>query len=94
MFDYEAYEKACKKVQKKNEEYLDLFELDLIKSGLSDKTVLRHLRNVDFYINTYLLREEPRPMEDGTLYLDFFLGDFFIRINRTNFRNICLLFLA
>lgn len=61
MFDYAAYEKACAKVQEKNEEYLDLFEMELKKSGLSEKTVLRHLRNVDFYINTYLLREEPRP---------------------------------
>lgn len=79
MFDYAAYEKACAKVQEKNEEYLDLFEMELKKSGLSEKTVLRHLRNVDFYINTYLLREEPRPMEDGTIFIDFFLGDFFIR---------------
>lgn len=79
MFDYEEYEIACKKIQIENEEYLDLFELDLMKSGLSDKTILRHLRNVDFYINTYLIREEPRPMIDGTFYIDFFLGDFFIR---------------
>lgn len=79
MFDYAAYEKACAKVQEKNEEYLDLFEMELKKSGLSEKTVLRHLRNVDFYINTYLLREEPRPMEDGTRFIDFFLEDFFIR---------------
>lgn len=69
MFDYAAYEKACAKVQEKNEEYLDLFETELKKSGLSEKTVLRHLRNVDFYINTYLLREEPRSMEDGTMLL-------------------------
>ena len=63
IFDYEDYEKACLVIQKKNEEYLNLFEMDLINSGLTEKTVNRHLRNVDFYINTYLLREEPRDME-------------------------------
>lgn len=79
FFDYEDYEEECKKIQHENETYLDLFETDLFASGLSEKTVYRHLRNVDFYINTFLLREEPRPMTDGTIYLDFFLGDFFIR---------------
>lgn len=79
IFDYEDYEKTCAMIQKENEEYLNLFESDLISSGLSDKTVIRHLRNVDFYINTFLLREEPRHMERGAFLLDFFLGDFFIR---------------
>ncbi|MGN0398760.1 MAG: hypothetical protein ACI4EO_01410 [Blautia sp.] len=79
IFDYEDYEKACLVIQKKNAEYLNLFEMDLINSGLKEKTIIRHLRNVDFYINTYLLREEPRDMEAGTFLLDFFLGDFFIR---------------
>ena len=79
FFDYDEYEKACKKIQLENETYLDLFEKDLVSSGLSEKTIRRHLKNVDFYINTFLLREGPRPMTDGIFYLDFFLGDFFIR---------------
>lgn len=79
FFDYEAYEKACEKIRKENEKYLSLFEKDLISSGLSEKTVNRHLQNVDFYINIYLLREGPRPMEDGALFIGSFLGDFFIR---------------
>lgn len=33
MFDYAAYEKACAKAQEKNEEYLDLFEMELIRSA-------------------------------------------------------------
>lgn len=79
IFDYEEYEKACEKIRKENEKYIDLFENGLTSSGLSEKTIIRHLRNVDFYINTFLLREEPRPMEDGTFLLDSFLGDFYIR---------------
>lgn len=79
FFDYENYEEACKKIQQENETYLEMFEADLIAAGLSEKTISRHLQNVDFYINTFLLREEPLNMTDGTLYLDSFLGDFFIR---------------
>ena len=79
MFDYEEYERECDKIRQTNEELLTLFEEELQNSGLSAKTVRRHLSNADFYINEYLLREEPRPMEDGITELDMFLGFFFIR---------------
>ena len=79
MFDYEEYERECDKIRQTNEELLALFEEELQNSGLSAKTVRRHLSNADFYINEYLLREEPRPMEDGITELDMFLGFFFIR---------------
>ena len=79
MFDYDEYERECNKIRKDNEEYLELFEEDLKNSGLSPKTINRHISNVDFYINEYLLREEPLPMDYGTSRLDLFLGDFFIR---------------
>lgn len=79
MFDYEEYESGCDKIRQTNEELLALFEEELHDSGLSAKTVRRHLSNAEFYINEYLLREEPRPMEDGITELDMFLGFFFIR---------------
>ena len=79
MFDYEEYERECDKIRQTNEELLVLFEEELQNSGLSAKTVRRHLSNAEFYINEYLLREEPRPMEDGITELDMFLGFFFIR---------------
>lgn len=79
MFDYEEYESGCNKIRQTNEELLTLFEEELQDSGLSAKTVRRHLSNAEFYINEYLLREEPRPMEDGITELDMFLGFFFIR---------------
>ena len=79
MFDYEKYEEECNKIRETNEAFLSLFESDLSDTGLSQKTINRHLANVNFYINEYLLREEPRPMEDGVSMLDMFLGFFFIR---------------
>ncbi|MBD5466157.1 MAG: recombinase [Lachnospiraceae bacterium] len=79
MFDYEKYEEECVKIRKSNAELLTLFEADLTTKGLSQKTVRSHLSNVDFYVNEYLLREEPRPMENGVSMIDMFLGYFFIR---------------
>ena len=79
MFDYKEYEKECDRIRKDNGELLSLFEDDLTNAGLSSKTIRRHLSNVDFYINEYLLREEPLTIEYGTAKLDTFLGDFFIR---------------
>ena len=77
--DYEEYEKQCKIIQKENEKYLDLFEQELEQQGLSTKTINRHLENVDFYINEYMLYEEPRSMDEGVYMIDMFLGYYFIR---------------
>ncbi len=79
MFDYEEYEKECERIRKENNEYLELFQNDLILSGLSEKTISRHFTNVDFYLNEYLLYEDAYPMADGVSEIDGFLGYFFIR---------------
>ncbi len=78
---YSDYEQKCKEIQMRNETYLEELEEDLLKAGLKEYTINRHLRNADFYINTYLLREEPLEMISGTssFYIDDFLGNFFIR---------------
>jgi hypothetical protein len=78
---YEEYEKKCSEIRMRNEAYLDEFREDLLNAGLKEKTINRHYRNVNFYINIYLLREEPLEMVCGTDYyvIDDFLGNFFIR---------------
>lgn len=77
--DYGEYEKLCKQQEEKNEEYLRIFENDLIQSGLTQRTISKHLSNVYFYINEYLTRYEPLGMEDGCGdKIHSFLGDFFI----------------
>lgn len=76
---YEEYEKLCKIQQEKNEKYLEIFEDELIEAGLSPKTIKKHLNNIDFYINEYLLKEQPLDMQEGCgLKIDDFLGYFFI----------------
>ena len=78
---YEEYEKKCEEIRERNEDYLEEFWEDLVSAGLKEKTIKRHYQNVDFYINTYLLREEPLEMTHGTnpFYIGDFLGYFFIR---------------
>ena len=78
---YEEYEEKCKEIRLKNERYLEEFEEDLLNAGLKEKTVSRHYGNVYFYINNYLLREEPLEMKSGTnsFNINGFLGYFFIR---------------
>ncbi len=77
--DYDDYSKACDEIRAKNSEYLNLFEQTLIEDGLKDSTIKRHLSNIDFYINDFLLYEEPLTMDYGMEKIDSFLGDFFIR---------------
>ena len=78
-FDKSEYDKQCKQQQLTNSEYLEIFENDMKKANLANSTIRRHRSNVDFYINTYLLREDSLKMSDGTFMIDMFLGYFFIR---------------
>lgn len=77
--DYEEFEEECEKIRSANYKYLEIFEKDLTASGLSEKTIRRHLANVDFYLNDFLLRYDIHPMEDGTGMIGEYLGDYFIR---------------
>ena len=63
-------------ILQQNSSYLHLFEADL--QGLAPKTIKRHLQNVDFFLNTYLLFDEAHPlsMQDGVNSIDDFLGYF------------------
>ena len=77
--DVEDYDAAVEKNEKENERYLTLFEEWLRKQRLSEKTIKKHLNNIDLYINDYLNYYEPTPMREGTSMVDGFLGDWFIR---------------
>lgn len=77
--DYDQYLEECKKIKERNYLLLDLFKDDLIQSGLKDITISRHLSNVEFYVNEFLLYRDAYPMEEGLYMLDDYLGDFYIR---------------
>ncbi|MFK7984296.1 MAG: recombinase [Saprospiraceae bacterium] len=77
--DYEKWEKETERIRKENEALLEEFEFWLSKSGVGDKTINRHIGNVDFYINNYLLYSDIVEAKDGALDIGGFLGDWFIR---------------
>lgn len=76
---FEDFEEKSAELEKRNDEYLDIFDKELSLAGLSDKVINRHISNVNFYLNTFLIRYEMLSMEEGTSYIGVFLGDFFIR---------------
>ncbi len=77
--DYDAYEAMCDKTRKENEKYLEIFKDDLIAQDLVEKTIKKHLSNVEFYINVFLLHYGVIPMKDGVYEVDEFLGYYFIK---------------
>lgn len=76
--DYKTYEQKCERIKKENTGYLAEFRNSLESSGLSNKTIERHIGNVDFFLNTFMLDEDAYPMTEGPSSIGYFLGYFFI----------------
>lgn len=79
MKPYEQYEKECKKRRKENEALLSAFDIWLSSTNLARKTIDRHISNVDFYINEFLLYEDSIKAADGMDEIGMFLGYWFIK---------------
>jgi intergrase/recombinase len=77
--DYERYKVEAERIRQSNRVLLDDFRDWLQKSGLSDKTIDRHVDNIDFYINEYLLYEDALEPQEGVDGVGIFLGYWFIR---------------
>lgn len=60
MYFKEPFDKE--KIEKQHEELLNIFKEDL--SNLSDKTIKKHIQNVDFFINEYLLNRNNANYEE------------------------------
>ena len=54
-YNYDDYEKEVERTRQRNNELLELFRSDLEAKGLAEKTINRHISNVDFYINESML---------------------------------------
>ncbi len=79
MDSYEQYEQKCKKIRKDNESILNDFQKWLSDRKLSKKTMRKHISNVEFYINDFLLYEDAIEASDGTSEVGTFLGYWFIK---------------
>ncbi len=77
--NYEQYEAECKRIRISNGALLDDFENWLRKSNLADKTISKHIDNIDFYVNAYLLYEDAVEPQDGIHSVSMFLGYWFIK---------------
>lgn len=66
-------------IEKRNKEYLKMFEKELNESGLSRKTINKHLDNISLFLNDYLINYmEDARMENGISAVNDFLGYFLI----------------
>jgi len=77
--DYLAYEKERDAIREINKLHLAGFEIWLKNSGLSEKTIERHVSNVDFYINEFLCYYDAEEVVAGCYRVGMFLGSWFIR---------------
>lgn len=77
--DYEDYTEEVEKIKKENQKYLKEFTNWLEEKKLTDKTIKKHISNVNFYINVFLNYYEPQRIEDGCYCLNEYFSDFFIR---------------
>jgi len=77
--DYEQYEIECERIRESNEELLEKFGDWLRRSNLAEKTIGKHVDNVDFYINEYLLYEDAIEPQNGVYSVSMFLGYWFIK---------------
>jgi site-specific recombinase XerD len=79
MDTYKKYEEDCKKIKEANEGLLTDFETWLRSFGLAPKTIVQHIKNVDFFINWYLLYEDAIEAIEGVHRVSMYFGDWFIR---------------
>ncbi|WP_419661592.1 site-specific recombinase like [Desulfosarcina variabilis str. Montpellier] len=79
MDEYEKYKAECDKIREFNNNLLDEFKKWLKRSKLKAKTIQRHIENVDFYINEFLLYESAVEAKDGADGIGMFLGYWFIK---------------
>lgn len=77
--EYNEWKKQIKEAEKVNYEILNEFENYLKSKSLKTSTIKKHVSNVDFFANNYLLRYEIIPIEKGIPEIGSFLGDYFIR---------------
>ncbi len=79
MGEYEKWQKDCKRIKEQNAILLNQFADVLKKQGLKKKTIDKHVKNIDFYINHFLLYEDATEPENGLFSVSMFLGYWFIK---------------
>ncbi len=76
---YEDYELESKQMQAENGKLLAGFVEWMLEANLKERTIRKHVQNVDFYINHYLLYEDCTRAMDGISSVNGFFDWFFPR---------------
>lgn len=74
----ENIEKKIKENQTRNKKFIKEFEEWLKEKSLSDKTIKKHISNVDIFINDYLNYYDVETAEEGITSVYSFLSGWFI----------------
>jgi site-specific recombinase XerD len=83
-----TYDEVVKSIHKRNENLIYNFGGWLKRSGLGEKTIDKHVDNLSFFLNEYLVYQDISDneneitlcnAEDGIDFIDDFLGYWFIR---------------
>ncbi len=74
----ENIEKKIKENQTRNKKFIKEFEEWLKEKSLSDKTIKKHISNVDIFINDYLNYYDIETAEEGINSVYSFLSGWFI----------------
>lgn len=74
----ENIERKIKENQTRNKKFIKEFEEWLKEKSLSDKTIKKHLSNVDLFINDYLNYYDVETAEEGITSVYSFLNGWFI----------------
>ena len=75
----EDFEDECEDRELYNENLLAEYRGYLTEKKLTPRTLEKHLSNVEFYINDYLLDNEDLEARDGVSEISLYLGYWFIR---------------
>ena len=78
MEDIELFEEKEKQNRERNKKYIKEFKDRLKDNSFSEKTIKRHIKNIDLFINEYLNYYEITKMEDGIKEVNSFLDSWFI----------------
>jgi len=76
---YEQYEEQAKQERENNREIIQLFRKWLAETGLKEKTINKHVDNIVFYIDEFLLYEEVIPAKEGITSVNGYFNWFFPR---------------
>lgn len=77
--DSDDYQELVEKQVNENNKLLLKFESHLLESKLSEKTIQKHMSNLDFFVNHFLLYEEIIYPENGIDHINYYFNAWFPR---------------